>query len=79
MDERVQMFAAVGADGTRPVVWGLGTTEEEARMCAERWLSEANREIDDEPLTYHAITTEQAEAIEAGDVSWPVTSERGTV
>lgn len=34
------MFAAVGSDGTREVVWGVGKTEDLALTDATEWLPE---------------------------------------
>lgn len=74
-------FAAVGTDGVRPVVWGIGADEDSARTEA---LSElrayhagaggGDAEVDAEDLTVHPITDAQALVILAGDVSWPVQS-----
>lgn len=67
-----KFFAAVGDDGTRPVVWGLGATEGEARENARRWLAEGESEHEIDDLECHTITAAQRAVIEAGDVSWPV-------
>ena len=32
------MIVAIGNDGIRPVVWGLGETREEAETDARRWI-----------------------------------------
>ena len=72
----MNMFAAVGNDGTRPVVWGLGSTEEEALADARRELGELEGEADHE-LDCHAISEEQAATVRAGHVGWPVPNEGG--
>ena len=69
--ELVQI-AAVGNDGVRPVVWGLGATEDEAEADAREHLSEFPGWQQHDALTYHPITEAQAQAIRDGDVSWPV-------
>lgn len=61
------MFAAVGTDGTRDVVWGLGTNEDEAKLDALQWLDGAACELRTEP-----VTAEEVAAINAGIVAWPV-------
>jgi hypothetical protein len=67
------MFAAVGTDGTRAVVWGLGRTPEEARNDAKEWLDQSgDREHDACDTEVHEISDEQAEIVRAGDVSWPI-------
>lgn len=63
------MIAAVGTDGRRPVVWGMGATEEEALVDARTHLEAGDCES---YLECHAITEAQAEVVRAGDVSWPV-------
>lgn len=60
------MIAAVGNDGFREVVWGIGETDDEARSDAARWMWEPC------PIETHEITDAQAHTITAGDVSWPV-------
>lgn len=54
--------AAVGSDGVRPVVWGIGASEAEAREDALQWLDDD----DDEPLEYLPIS-DQAAALVLGD------------
>lgn len=57
-------YAAVGTDGVRPVVWGLGSTERKARAeCADG-------------VEVYRITPAQAAVVEAGDVSWPIVVKR---
>ena len=56
-------FAAIGTDGMRPVVWGVGSTEEAAVADAWRWVE------DREELRVVAISAERRATIEAGDVS----------
>lgn len=60
----VTHFAAVGTDGTRLVVWGLGTTEDEAE--ADACEQEGSNGVE---LTTVQITAEQAELVRAGVVS----------
>lgn len=55
-------FAAIGTDGTRNVVWGLGDSEDAALADA------AGQEDVPADLTTRAVTAADAEAIEAGDV-----------
>ncbi len=61
------MFAAIGSDGTRLVVWGLGRTEKAAEKDA---IAEA-RDSDVDPELTHvvSITAAQAKRIRAGEVS----------
>lgn len=67
------MIAAIGTDGWRPVVWGVGDTLAEAHAEAARYLAEADAAAADvDCLEYEEITEEQFAVIEAGDVSWPV-------
>lgn len=61
-------FAAVGTDGTRPVVWGVGHTEDAAREDAKRWLFDYAESIgksrsEIEPLTVHPISREEYEIV----------------
>ncbi len=56
-------FAAIGSDGTRPVVWGLGDTEQEARDEA---TSDPDNEHDE--LRVVKVSAKRAARIEAGDV-----------
>jgi hypothetical protein len=63
----MNMFAAVGDDGTRPVVWGLGATEAEALADAHEQEFEVN-----EDLACYPISEEQAAVVRSGDVSWPI-------
>lgn len=63
-------WVAVGSDGTRLVIWGMGDTKAAAIRDARRWLAECDpRGTAD--LDLHRITDEQYQAIEAGDVQWP--------
>lgn len=58
-------YAAISTDGTRPVVWGLGSTEEEARAEAAAeasgWSSGGDATV--------AIPASVADRIRAGEVS----------
>ena len=62
-------FAAIGTDGTRPVVWGVGVTEEEALAEARDQIIENcephERDID---LVVAAVTAERMARIVAGEV-----------
>jgi hypothetical protein len=60
------MFAAVGTDGTRAVVWGIGATADEALEDAAAQDDYAG------PLETHEITAVQALIVQEGDVSWPI-------
>lgn len=55
-------YAAIGTDGTRNVVWGIGSTESAALADA------AEQDGAPDELTTRTITTADVEAIEAGDV-----------
>lgn len=55
-------FAAIGTDGTRAVVWGLGATEEAAEADA------AEQEGAPSDLVLVSVSTGRASAIEAGNV-----------
>jgi len=63
------MFAAVGNDGTREVVWGIGETAEAALEDA---ASQADGSFNIGTLETHAITAAQAAVVASGDVSWPI-------
>jgi hypothetical protein len=63
------MFAAVGTDGTRAVVWGVGATEAAALTDASSH-DDGSFEIGD--LETHEITAVQALIVQEGDVSWPI-------
>lgn len=60
------MIAAIGADGTREVVWGLGSTEADAEADAREWLAEATGEPVDASLRYCEVDADQAHAIMNG-------------
>ena len=68
--------AAIGSDGTRPVVWGLGETVEAARIDAIERLDDcawaAEREpaeyADDTIVRYEDVTDEQRARIVAGEI-----------
>jgi hypothetical protein len=61
-------FAAVGNDGQRPVVWGIGDTESEARADATENLRDVDCEDDVDDLRIVPITPDRRSKIEAGDV-----------
>lgn len=60
-------FAAIGTDGTRPVVWGLGDTEEAALVDAG--LQDG---VDGVELRTEPVSDVQASKIEQGVVDWKV-------
>lgn len=59
----MKYFAAVGPDGRRPVVWGIGHTASDARQNARDYT-------DDLDLDTYEISHSRYVAIEGGDVSW---------
>lgn len=66
-------FIAIGDDGLRPVVWGMGDTEDAAIEDARVWLAEAvgtgkrlEREV--EALTVRAANAKEVARVEAGDL-----------
>jgi len=60
------MIAAIGTDGTRDVVWGLGETEEAARADASTWLAGAcGAPVE---LRFAAVSSETAARVEMGVV-----------
>ena len=65
-----QKYAAIGTDGTRPVIWGLGESPEDALVDArEQWSGEGfTGEVDLLTLQIE-LTEEQEELIELGEVS----------
>lgn len=58
-------FAAVGDDGMRPVVWGVGSSAAAALRDAKRWDAPAGLDV-------HPINAAQRARIKAGEVGWPV-------
>lgn len=67
---QVEHYAAVGTDGTRLVVWGLGATEDEAMRDA-RWQEDVPKlRCGALALETHQITDEQARHVLAGTISW---------
>lgn len=63
-------FVAVGNDGFRPVIWGLGDTEAEAINDA---VSQPDGPDDDTYLMVHPCTPVIEERVQRGDVSWNAT------
>lgn len=59
------MIAAIGTDGVRFVVWGLGETVDEATADA---LEAANEEVDPELCGHVRLTAEQVEDVRNGCV-----------
>lgn len=62
------MYVAVGDGGFRPVVWGLGSDED---MALEDAIASGDVRIDE--LVVHEISHDEAEVVQSGDVSWPIT------
>lgn len=65
-------FAAIGDDGTRPVVWGVGLSPDLARADARRWLAESGdgeHVGEADGMAIVTIDAARAALIEAGDVS----------
>lgn len=70
------MFAAVGTDGKALVVWGIGTTYDEAVADAEQWADSKVVALTDPSPKWDGLSTgevyvfeigdEQAQAVEAG-------------
>jgi hypothetical protein len=73
-EEDEQMFVAIGTDGTREVVWGLGETVEDAMYDAEQEMHAGDCFSSGALADLHVeeVSAEQASVIESGDVSWPV-------
>ena len=65
-------FAAVGSDGIRDVVWGIGETEEAALMDARSELDQLDPRDSNVELTVIPITHEQDSNIKAGFVVLPI-------
>jgi hypothetical protein len=63
-------FVAVGNDGFRPVIWGIGDTEEEAVADA---LAQDEGPEDATFLHVHPCTRAIEERLQMGDVSWGAT------
>lgn len=61
------MIAAIGTDGIRLVVWGMGETAEEAISEAREGLRQDGTP-DDVELTTREISAGDVAAVEAGDV-----------
>ena len=71
------VYAAVGSDGTREVVWGLGHTEAEALEDAARWIVEADSTVSQTISGVHELTAAQASVVLieqglGGITTWPV-------
>ncbi len=64
-------YAAVGSDGMRLVVWGIGDTAKEARADAVDSVAQGMGGAA-VALECYEITADQAAVVESGDVSWPV-------
>lgn len=62
-----EAIAAIGSDGTRLVVWGLGATEDAAEQDAAKWL--ADEQPGATPLCYAKIDTLTLARIATGEVS----------
>lgn len=60
-----RVYAAVGTDGTRPVIWGIGRHEEEALSDAA-----SHGGVEDESLYVHSISIARSRKVLSGDVAW---------
>lgn len=69
-------FAAVGTDGLRPVVWGIGDSRDEALVDAGRSFGQSDIDPKTEPLVIVEITARQRRSVLDGEVS---TTELGIV
>ena len=70
------MIAAVGNDGVRQVVWGLGRT---ARAAIADALSEGAGGVVAGELETHPVTADEVRRIRAGEVAWPLPRRRSGV
>lgn len=61
------MYAMIGNDGTRPVVWGIGANGAEAEANARLWIGEAAA-AELAAMTTVTITDEQADKVRVGVV-----------
>ncbi len=61
-----KMFAAIGTDGTKPVVWGTGSTPKLAIVDAKHWARLAD--ADPELFDCVEVTEEQLDRIDSGEV-----------
>ena len=59
------VYAAVGTDGMREVVWGVGVDRDAALQDCESQDIAQSCEV-------HEITEAQRAIVLAGDVSWPI-------
>lgn len=64
LDAQTFYYVAVGADGRRRVVWGMGETEREARKDAAEWSSAIQR------VDLYQITADQYERVKSGEIVW---------
>lgn len=60
-------FVAIGNDGTRAVVWGMGATVEAALREGRRYLADTTSP--NEPLVTLEVPAHIAREVEAGDCS----------
>lgn len=65
-------WVAVGDDGIRPIVWGVGETEDEALEDAANWLGQAEDLKQLGALTYHEVSQKQGQRVLEGNVAWPI-------
>lgn len=72
-NETTTRYAAIGTDGNRPVVWGIGASEDAAEQDAHEELRAGDCES---ALVYCEITAEDAARVEAGDVDATAILER---
>lgn len=67
-----KMYVAVGDDGWRPVVWGLGRTLQQAlREAHDNIDAFGGSAADKDALTTASVTAAQAAIIADGDITWP--------
>lgn len=67
---KIQRYAAVGDDGTRPVVWGVGDSDEQAREDAGQYIPRDGRGWREvvADLRIVPVSQERYERIMQGDV-----------
>jgi hypothetical protein len=63
------MYVAIGDDGMRPVVWGMGETQDAAlTQATDNLNSESCKGAEGQKLLIVEVSAERAARIEAGDV-----------
>ena len=71
------MIAAVGNDGVRQVVWGLGRTARAA--IADALFEGGECGVVAGELETHPVTADEVRRIRAGEVAWPLPRRRSGV